>query len=147
MLTQTKKKIFGWAMIFVFLCAVMLLIYFIHNIITTSDAISSLKLMDDITTADKIATAELINTYKWNLYGGGAWLITTFIVTTILELVLYNQICPFVEKTLPVCQRCGMTLEDELPFCPYCGNDMTKKEPNVTNSMQTRKSKTTKKED
>lgn len=147
MITQTKKKIFCWAMFFVFLCAVMIFICFIHNIITTSDTISSLKLMDDTTTADIIAAEELINTYKWNLYGGCAWFITTLIVTTILELVLYNQICPFVEKVLPVCQRCGMILKNELPFCPYCGNDMTKKEPNVTNSMQIRESKTTKKED
>ncbi len=150
MFTFIRKKIFGWSMLLVFLCAVMLVIYFVHNIITTSDTISSLKIIEDTTTAEKIATAELLNACQWALYGSCAMLIATLVVTAVLELMLYNQIYPFVEKTLPICPKCGMTLEDETPYCPYCGNDMLSNEnTDITHqaklSTETTKQKTARK--
>ncbi len=132
MFTTTRKKIFGGAMVLIFICAIMLTVYLIHSIITISDAISALKTLNDQTTADKLASAQVINNYKWALFGSCTWLITTIILTAVLELLLYHQINPFVEKQLPVCKVCGMTLEEETPFCPYCGHDMTSNQTNNT---------------
>ena len=116
--------------------------------------ISQLNALQNSTTADYLETAQLMSQCKWVLFGYCAMLISTFIVTSVLEVILYNQLCPFVTKPLPVCKECGMTLEHEVPYCPYCGYDMNQKEissrPNQTKSVtdeNAAKRKTNKKED